>query len=334
MNLSPENHLISLTAAAQAANDPDMRRDLAEQLCQAIEQAGLDTTPATRARAGDCLAALGDPRFNPQRWYLPRDDMLGFIHIPAGKFWMGQECGEDDEKPQHEVHLPDFWIGRYPVTVAQFRAFVLASGYTAHNPRALEGKDNHPAVYITWYDALAYCDWLEGCLLRLNPDKIAESAPGSPQRAFWQGLEDSKLHVRLPSEAEWEKCARGPSNGPEPTRLYPWGNDFDPNRANLKPSGLGATSAVGCFPGGASPYGLQDLGGNVWEWTRSLCKYPYPYDPKDKRRENIAAARTRARIKRGGGYSDVDANKPQCSYRGGGLVYYGFEFSGFRVAVR
>jgi formylglycine-generating enzyme required for sulfatase activity len=310
MNDSPENHLISLTAAAQAANDPDMRRDLAEQLCQAIEQAGLDTTPATRARAGDCLAALGDPRFDPQRWFLPRDATLGFVHIPAGKFWMGQdnslyddELGEEsgryhDEKPEHEVTLPDFWLARYPVTVAQFRAFSNASGYAKFNPDALRDPDTRPVRFITWCDALAYCAWLQEQMLPLCPVQRTYSRADSPEYAFWQGLAAGELGIGLPSEAEWEKAARGPDEA----CIYPWGNDFDSNLANTEATRIDTTSAVGCFPGGASPYGLLDLGGNIWEWTRSIGQYRYPYDPQDKKRENLQAAQDQARVLRGGAY--------------------------------
>jgi len=140
--------------------------------------------------------------------------------------------------------------------------------------------------------------------------------------------------VSLPSEAEWEKAARGGQqvpvrakwgsspgvlalpgeNGqmdnPFPERLYPWGDDPDPNRAHYFDTGIWATSAVGCFPGGASPYGVEDLSGNVWEWTRSLYR-DYPYDPDDGRE----AARTEGpRVVRGGSF-DGHQRGVRCAFR-------------------
>jgi iron(II)-dependent oxidoreductase len=165
-------------------------------------------------------------------------------------------------------------------------------------------------VGVNWFEALAYTRWLTAALTarRLLP-------------AGWR--------VRLPSEAEWEKAARGgedipvaplvrnridanaaPSLRPNPNaaRAYPWGDDPDPNRANYTDSGVGATSAVGCFAAGVSPYGCHDLSGNVWEWTRSLwgddwqkSSYNYPYHPDDGR-EKLEAPNSTVRVLRGGSF--------------------------------
>jgi len=264
-----------------------------------------------RARAGDTLAALGDPRFDPERWFLPREPTIGFIHIPAGKFIMGSDekdrMAQDREKPQHELDLSEYWIARYPVTVAQYRAFVETSGHRTTDAESLRGTSNHPVVNVTWYDALAYCEWLTKQLSVLNQYQQADP--------FWQGLASGKLRVSLPSEAEWEKAARGTDG-----RQYPWGKDADSNLANYDETGIGGTSPVGTFPGGASPYGVLDMSGNVWEWTRSLwgtdwnkSDFKYPYQP-GMEYEDLNAPREILRVLRGGAfYSQSD--DARCAFR-------------------
>jgi formylglycine-generating enzyme required for sulfatase activity len=120
-----------------------------------------------RAQAGDALDTLGDPRFHGQgRWWLPKDDILGFIDIPAGACTMGSapNDGFDAERPQHEVSLLRYFIARYPVTVAQFRAFIDDTGYVWRARDYQQGQGNHPVKEVSWYDAMAYCEWLSGKL--------------------------------------------------------------------------------------------------------------------------------------------------------------------------
>jgi len=159
------------------------------------------------------------------------------VEIPAGEFTMGNDAGDDDEKPAHTVPLEAFEIDLFEVTNADFAKFVEETGYQTGAEQAgeagwrayAEGKDNHPVVKVTWNDANAYCEW---------------------------------AGKRLPTEAEWEKATRGTDG-----RTYPWGNEWDPAKANTKESGFRGTVAVGSFAEGVSPYGVFDMAGNVWEWT-------------------------------------------------------------------
>ena len=160
------------------------------------------------------------------------------VEIPAGPFTMGSDTRIEDETPAHEVDLPAFEIDKFEVTNADFVQFLEATGYQTDAERegrtknwqsAAEGKDNHPVVFVSWNDAVTYCQW---------------------------------AGKRLPTEAEWEKAARGTDG-----RMYPWGNEWDASKANVKDTGLRGTACVGSFGAGASPYGVEDMAGNVWEWT-------------------------------------------------------------------
>jgi len=254
----------------------------------------IDLSSGERVGAGNDLARLGDPRFRPDAWHLPMDPLLGFVEIPAGPFRMGSDPAEDpsayaDEWPQHEITLPRYYIGRYPVTVAQFRVFVHESGHQPQNEGSLRGLPNHPVVWVSWYDGLKYCDWLTERLRKWE---------GTPEPLATL-LRHEGWRLTLPSEAEWEKAARGTD-----ARTYPWGSDPDHNRGNYGGTGIMTTSPVGCFPGGASPYGVEEMSGNVWEWTRSVwAPYPYPSDPAGRAaREYLEVREGVARVRRGGAF--------------------------------
>ena len=227
------------------------------------------------------------------------------ILIPAGEFLMGSDPSVDeqawkDEQPQHTLYLPDYCLAKTPVTNAQYAAFVQATGrdqpkhWESENPP--RDKEDHPVVYVSWHDAVAYGNWLA-------------EVTGKP--------------YHLPSEAEWEKGARGTDG-----RIYPWGSQWDEKRCNTAEGGKGGTTPVGAYPEGASPYGLLDMAGNVWEWTRSVRK-GYPYAPEDGREDLESRDH---RVTRGGAFRNF-RREVRCASR---VWYYPdvfYWYLGFRVVV-
>jgi formylglycine-generating enzyme required for sulfatase activity len=199
----------------------------------------------------------------------PAEELLGvflnpkdgseMVLVPAGSFLYGSKendpHADSDEKPQRVIHLPSFYIDRYPVTNEQYCRFLndtkpenerlskcidLKGRFENQRCRIrkegskfgiVEGYENHPVIYVSWYGADTYAKWAD---------------------------------KKLPSEQEWEKAARG-ANG----RRYPWGDEFDKNKCNTSESGIGGTTPVDKYPAGASSYGCYDMVGNVWEWTDS-----------------------------------------------------------------
>ena len=292
-------------------------------------------TATLRAEAGGVLGRLGDPRFDPQSCYLPniyrgkREETLGFVRIPAGPFVMGSKKDEKDsfnwEQPQHEVELPEFWIARYPVTVAQYRAFENAAGYqTAHRLSTTENP-NWPVRYVSWHDARCYCEWLTEKLKECASGQVASMQAGKATRMFWQDLTDGSLRITLPTEAEWEKAARH-----DDARRYPWGDeDWNEELANVGDSQIGHPTPVGMYPRGISSYKVHDLSGNIWEWTRSLLK-DYPYNPKDGREATMDLVSRH--VLRGGAFNSPQ-NFARCAYRFDYNHIDGNDYIGFRVVV-
>jgi len=153
--------------------------DCAQRIVTLLSDSEASATfePILRARAGDLLARWGDSRFDAEHWYLPAEPLFGFIEIPVGSFMMGSnrqrdKQADDRELPQHEVNLPNYYLARWPVTVAQFAAFASESGFQLKNPDGLKGIVNHPVVWVNWCDAMAYCRWLNARLKELAHERL------------------------------------------------------------------------------------------------------------------------------------------------------------------
>jgi formylglycine-generating enzyme required for sulfatase activity len=266
---------------------------------------------------------------------------IEFVRIPAGKFLMGSKednsLADDDEKPQHTVEISqEYWMGKYPVTNAQFAAFVQASdhrttaeekgsayGYDGKewkeikganwkHPRGpksgLDGKEEHPAVSLSWDDAVAFCEWL-------NAAHGGELPPG------WQ--------FRLPTEAEWEKAARG-----EYGNEWPWGGERpDDSRCNFNMN-VGDTTPVGKYsPQGDSPYGCADMAGNAWEWCRDwFDEGEYPRRAGKPVKDPQGPRQGLRRVLRGGSFRNVDW-VVRCALRLRLVPADRYEVVGFRVVL-
>jgi formylglycine-generating enzyme required for sulfatase activity len=264
----------------------------------------------------------------------PVDDAI-MMFVPAGEFIMGSENGESDESPVHTVWLDAFWVYQTVVTNAMFEKFVEATGYQTDAEKngnsniykygswdIVQGADwqhplgpdsdlsdlgDHPVVHVSWFDAQSYCDWAD---------------------------------ARLPTEAQWEKAARGTQS-----KVYPWGDfSLDGNLANFADSNTGfnwsnrnlndgysKTAPVGSYPRGASPYGLLDMAGNVYEWVADW--YDGDYYRKSPSDNPAGPESSDSRVLRGGAWSGTSFTL-RTTYRS---VYTppfrSYEFVGFRCAL-
>ena len=225
------------------------------------------------------------------------------VFVPAGEFIMGspEGEGEDDEHPQRTVYLDAFYIGKYEVTNAEYKECVDAgacdppseSWSSTRDPYYGNPEyDNYPVIHVSWYDAQAYCEW---------------------------------KGQRLPTEAEWEKAARGTDG-----REYPWDNEFGKNKCNTSESGINDTTEVGSYPDGVSPYGAMDMAGNVWEWVADW--QDGDYYSKATERNPPGPDSGEYRVLRGGSWSD-DQGFARCSFRLGYVPNLRNDHFGFRVAA-
>jgi len=207
------------------------------------------------------------------------------IVIPAGAFTMGSDDGPADEKPAHKVDVAAFAIDRLPVTNAQFAEFLNAIG--THNKageRMYDFDDSDARIHQT--------------ASRWNADGRYEQHPAV--EPAWAGARDycAWRGKRLPTEAEWEKAARGTD-----ARKYPWGNSApDRTRAQFG-ARFNETAPASAFPAGGSPYGVLGMAGNTWEWVSSAYR-PYPYNANDGREDLMAGP---VRGTRGGGHDSPAA---------------------------
>ena len=239
------------------------------------------------------------------------------VFVRGGRFLMGSDPAPgvpDHETPRHPVPLADYYIGKYPVTNQEYAEFVRrvkdqdvpsTAGWFNRKPTK---RLDHPVTGVSWHDALAYCAWLS---------------------------RETGRRYRLPTEAQWEKAARGTDG-----RRYPWGKDWDGRCANV---GSQETTPGGEHPLGASPFGCQDMLGNVEEWTRTLWGtqwtppeygYPYPFDKNDGR--DLATADDLSVqgkvVHRGGSYKSTAA-KLSCALRDCADPSSKIAWRGFRVVM-
>jgi formylglycine-generating enzyme required for sulfatase activity len=243
---------------------------------------------------GDACPVIEHQSFEPET-----------VLIPGGSFPMGSDIDAPRERPRHVTTLVDYRIGRMPVTCREYAAF-LDDNRRVKQPegwfnRRLPGKENHPVTGVSWNGAVAYCDWLSKVIGRM---------------------------YRLPTEAEWEKAARGPRG-----LRYPWGNNWVDDYCNVANS---ETTSVDKYPNGASPYGCLDMLGNVQEWTSTLWgsesqqnAFPYPYKPDDRREDLHSDG---FRIHRGGKFDDTPGNV-RVSVRGFSAPTNTRPYRGFRVVM-
>ena len=327
---------------------------LAEIKAYLVELLAGTLPPIERAEAGRILGCIGDPRKE-----LTTLEHMTFCRVPAGPFRAGMNDGRKDtgEVPERTEDVPyDYWIATCTVTQAQYREFVDAGGYEERSfwttagwerknkepwvgPRLLKKDfmlDNHPVVGVSWYEAFAFTQWLQ-------------------VYAAEQAWLPRGYTVDLPTELEWEKAARGGHHVPEPPvihawhqgfdtdpvpmvqntnlgRQYPYGNAPDRDKMNHSATKVGRTTAPGCFSLGRSPYGAEDMSGNVWEWGRERWSKTPPGQSKE-RKPLVEPDGSSLRVLRGGSFVGFDFDC-RCALRGGNFPYYRSGLRGFRLVVR
>jgi formylglycine-generating enzyme required for sulfatase activity len=241
-----------------------------------------------------------------------REDLLPrFARVAGGEFTMGADDGDEDERPARRVHVDSFFASTHTITVDQYAEFVRESGYAVPALREMPvmvsttqeaafrelaaphawqagsphpDRSRHPVTLVSHTDATAYCRWLSGRIGRL---------------------------VRLPTEAEWERAARGGVDA----RLYPWGDDIDASRANFLPDPAlkrhRGTRPVGCYP--PNGFDLFDMVGNVWQWVADWYR-PDMYRTGENRNPRGPGQGT-LRVVRGGSWVTHDVQQLRCAYR-------------------
>jgi sulfatase modifying factor 1 len=269
-----------------ASQNPDGNTTLGSMVLTRVEASSRRASPHVPTRSTlerGVMISRSAPRLDAKYG-------LELMEIPAGEFTMGTTEEEVNtilasnpkekresfagEMPQHPVYLDTYYIGKTPVTVGQYKQFCRATNRQMppapdFNPNW--SKADHPIVYVSWNDAMAYCAWLSG---------------------------ETGYTVKLPTEAQWEKAARG-SDG----RKYPWGDNFDRSRLQCsmhQHMDAGGTSAVGSFPSGVSPYGVLDMAGNVYQWCSDW--YDENYYGNTPKNNPFGPSSGQERVLRGGSW--------------------------------
>jgi formylglycine-generating enzyme required for sulfatase activity len=326
-------------------------KELALAAQEALKHLANDDSRSVSAAAAEALGRVTDLALaavevsNPSSEAKPRPSIpdvlaisspieLELVRVPAGEFLMGSDpdtdkYADDNEQPQHTVFLPDYYVARTPVTNSQYAAFVQATGYQTiaekegwgwgwtgkkwdeisgvnwRHPRGpdsdISDKTDHPVVQVSWAGAVAFCRWLS---------------------------QETGQTFRMPTEAEWEKAARGTDGW-----LYPWGNEWDKTRLNSREDGVGDTTPASRYsPQGDSPYGAADMAGNIWEWCATKEGKSYPYDTVEDEWSSDYLAEPGVRVLRGGSWDSLqDDARCACRIRDENLFRY--SLVGFRVVV-
>ncbi|MCO6451972.1 MAG: SUMF1/EgtB/PvdO family nonheme iron enzyme [Caldilineales bacterium] len=301
-----------LAAAARAAL-AELQNDDSRQVSELAEQAlNPHETPSppreTASPPPKTRSVQTKSQNPPDTFVITKPFRMELVRVPAGEFLMGSDPKRDKdarsgEQPQHRVYLSEYYIGKYPVTQGQYAAFVRASGHKSEGGwEAGSGKDDHPVVRVSWNDAVAFCRWLS-------------KASGHA--------------IALPTEAQWEKAARG-----EDGRIFPWGDVFDGAKANTEENGNKGTTPVGKYsPQSDSPYGAADMAGNVWEWCTDTYSISV-YQGRDKKTVSDPDWQGGVgRVLRGGSWI-FDYTYARCARRDyfGQRPGYWYDDLGFRVA--
>ncbi|MBI1298289.1 SUMF1/EgtB/PvdO family nonheme iron enzyme [bacterium] len=227
--------------------------------------------------------------------------VFDWVTIPEGAFLWGSDTSKDlmaagNETPQRQIYLSVYRIMRMPVTNAQYKVFVDATGHRTpehwHGKEIPKKKANHPVVNVSWRDAMSFCTW---------------------------------AGARLPSEAEWEKAARGTGG-----RIYPWGNQPPAaKRCNFNRN-VDDTASVGSYPAGASPYRVMDMAGNVWEWVNDWYQDDYYSVSPDNNPKGPATGTFR--VLRGGSWFELGDNNVRSAHRNNNHPAFWSYDNGFRCA--
>lgn len=306
------------------AIDPTTRQILLESAQPKLNE----PNPIGRAQAYRVLG-LFDADKRPGIGVIVKDQQatalpdLEWCEIPDGKFQFSGQVDKFGGSKQEakELSLPTFYMAKYPVTYAQFQCFTTdPQGFT--NQKWWEGLGdaqhrnqeqavpveppfpyaNLPRESVSWYYAIAFCRWLSHRLWAIGAQ---QAIPNTPQPENYNSMNPATWLIRLPTEAEWEKAARGPTG-----LIYPYGDDFDATKCNTVETGIGLSNAVGIFPLGASPYGVLEMSGNVWEWCLSEAIRNY----KNHLAEGVDIGRNEHRVLRGGS-CDYKASTARADHR-------------------